>query len=173
MEKNGIQYVAMPEQTYDLDQHNTAQPMFYPIYDKPVDMNGYGTYESALPERPGEKDCLHYLRHGTCSYGHTCKYHHPADRIAAYKNHLEEAGGLANGPCPERPGEPNCPYYMKTGTCRYGITCKFSHPKHLGGSEAAPDQKLPPPPAGYNALQVIYLHFQIFWDSGSHQGQAP
>lgn len=21
-----------------------------------------------------------------------------------------------------------CPYYMKTGTCKYGPTCKFDHP---------------------------------------------
>ncbi|KAA8523381.1 hypothetical protein F0562_009804 [Nyssa sinensis] len=21
-----------------------------------------------------------------------------------------------------------CPYYLKTGTCKYGATCKFDHP---------------------------------------------
>lgn len=25
-------------------------------------------------------------------------------------------------------GALNCPYYMKTGTCKYGATCKFDHP---------------------------------------------
>lgn len=25
-------------------------------------------------------------------------------------------------------GAINCPYYMKTGTCKYGATCKFDHP---------------------------------------------
>nr|DAD44121.1 TPA_asm: hypothetical protein HUJ06_002351 [Nelumbo nucifera] len=21
-----------------------------------------------------------------------------------------------------------CPFYMKTGTCKYGVTCRFDHP---------------------------------------------
>ena len=25
-------------------------------------------------------------------------------------------------------GTVHCPYYMKTGTCKYGATCKFDHP---------------------------------------------
>ncbi|KAJ3708603.1 hypothetical protein LUZ61_012308 [Rhynchospora tenuis] len=34
---------------------------------------------------------------------------------------------------PERPGEPDCAYYLRTGLCRFGVTCKFNHP---------PDRKL-------------------------------
>ncbi|XVF16285.1 hypothetical protein REPUB_Repub10bG0018000 [Reevesia pubescens] len=30
---------------------------------------------------------------------------------------------------PERPGEPECPYFMKTGYCKYKTACKFHHPK--------------------------------------------
>jgi hypothetical protein len=29
---------------------------------------------------------------------------------------------------PRRPGEPDCSYYLKFGTCRFGIKCKFNHP---------------------------------------------
>lgn len=25
-------------------------------------------------------------------------------------------------------GAVHCPYYMKTGSCKYGSTCKFDHP---------------------------------------------
>ncbi|KAJ3701578.1 hypothetical protein LUZ61_005283 [Rhynchospora tenuis] len=32
------------------------------------------------------------------------------------------------GSYPERPGEPDCSFYMRTGTCRFGMTCKFNHP---------------------------------------------
>ena len=32
------------------------------------------------------------------------------------------------GPYPERVGEPDCSYYMRTGMCRFGMTCKFNHP---------------------------------------------
>nr|XP_043616936.1 zinc finger CCCH domain-containing protein 67-like [Erigeron canadensis] len=30
---------------------------------------------------------------------------------------------------PERPGQPDCSYFMKTGDCKYKATCKFHHPK--------------------------------------------
>ncbi|KAL5701126.1 hypothetical protein ACHQM5_026499 [Ranunculus cassubicifolius] len=30
---------------------------------------------------------------------------------------------------PERSGEPNCVYYMRTGTCGYGSRCRFNHPR--------------------------------------------
>ena len=35
-------------------------------------------------------------------------------------------------------GEIECAYYMKTGHCKYGITCKYHHPQMPGLSVAAP-----------------------------------
>ncbi|CAL0299978.1 unnamed protein product [Lupinus luteus] len=32
------------------------------------------------------------------------------------------------GVYPERPGEPDCSYYIRTGLCRFGATCRFNHP---------------------------------------------
>ncbi|KAJ8766254.1 hypothetical protein K2173_022313 [Erythroxylum novogranatense] len=32
---------------------------------------------------------------------------------------------------PERPGQPECQYYMKTGDCRFGSSCKYHHPPEL------------------------------------------
>jgi Zinc finger C-x8-C-x5-C-x3-H type (and similar) len=29
------------------------------------------------PQRPGEKDCAHYMMTRTCKYGETCKFDHP------------------------------------------------------------------------------------------------
>ncbi|XP_008796043.2 zinc finger CCCH domain-containing protein 65 isoform X1 [Phoenix dactylifera] len=29
---------------------------------------------------------------------------------------------------PQRPDEPDCMYYLKTGSCRFGSSCKFNHP---------------------------------------------
>ncbi|CAN6979370.1 hypothetical protein Bca4012_002757 [Brassica carinata] len=31
---------------------------------------------------------------------------------------------------PERPGELECQYYLKTGDCKFGTSCKFHHPRH-------------------------------------------
>ena len=33
-----------------------------------------------LPERPGEADCIYYLRTGACGFGDRCRYNHPRDR---------------------------------------------------------------------------------------------
>ncbi|GLT63805.1 hypothetical protein SLA2020_363390 [Shorea laevis] len=29
---------------------------------------------------------------------------------------------------PERPGQPNCQYYMKNGDCKFGSSCRYHHP---------------------------------------------
>ncbi|XP_057970415.1 zinc finger CCCH domain-containing protein 43 [Malania oleifera] len=39
---------------------------------------------------------------------------------------------------PERPGKPECSYYLKTGDCKYKSACKYHHPKNRS-------QKSPPP----------------------------
>jgi Zinc finger C-x8-C-x5-C-x3-H type (and similar) len=36
-----------------------------------------GDGASNLPERPGEPDCVYYLRNGSCGYGDKCRYNHP------------------------------------------------------------------------------------------------
>ena len=35
-----------------------------------------------LPRWPGEPPCAHFLRWGTCAYGHICRYDHPDARSA-------------------------------------------------------------------------------------------
>ncbi|BBH10382.1 Zinc finger C-x8-C-x5-C-x3-H type family protein [Prunus dulcis] len=38
---------------------------------------------------------------------------------------------------PERPGVPNCVYYMRTGFCGYGIRCRYNHPRDRAAVVAA------------------------------------
>lgn len=40
-------------------------------------MPGNGSEEKEYPERPGEPECAHYMRHGNCKFGLNCKFHHP------------------------------------------------------------------------------------------------
>ncbi|CAN1297108.1 Zinc finger CCCH domain-containing protein 32 [Linum perenne] len=42
---------------------------------------------------------------------------------------LEGFGMASNEPYPERPGFPNCVYYMRTGVCGYGVRCRYNHPQ--------------------------------------------
>lgn len=38
---------------------------------------------------------------------------------------------------PERPGEPECQYFLKTGNCKFGGSCRYHHPPDGGASAAA------------------------------------
>ncbi|PIM98273.1 hypothetical protein CDL12_29248 [Handroanthus impetiginosus] len=33
---------------------------------------------------------------------------------------------------PERPGQPECQYYLRTWDCKFGAACKYHHPPELG-----------------------------------------
>ncbi|MFQ6650364.1 hypothetical protein Gotur_023225, partial [Gossypium turneri] len=108
------------------------------------------------PQRPGEKDCAHYMLTRTCKFGDSCKFDHPiwvpeggipywkeVTFIAIfYANDNESYWSLpieitflwvppvpAGESLPERPGEPDCPYFLKTQRCKFGSKCKFNHPK--------------------------------------------
>ncbi|CAN0855878.1 Zinc finger CCCH domain-containing protein 32 [Linum grandiflorum] len=45
---------------------------------------------------------------------------------------------------PERPGQPECQYYMKTGDCKFGSSCRYHHPSEL----SAPKSNLTLSPLG-------------------------
>uniref|UniRef100_A0A1J3IIP3 Zinc finger CCCH domain-containing protein 34 n=1 Tax=Noccaea caerulescens TaxID=107243 RepID=A0A1J3IIP3_NOCCA len=47
---------------------------------------------------------------------------------------LSSGGGGGGGgePYPERPDEPDCIYYLRTGVCGYGSRCRFNHPRDRG-----------------------------------------
>ncbi|KAE8669632.1 Zinc finger CCCH domain-containing protein 58 [Hibiscus syriacus] len=37
---------------------------------------------------------------------------------------------------PDRPGQPECQYYMKTGRCKYGSSCRYHHPPEVFAPKA-------------------------------------
>ncbi|RID64634.1 hypothetical protein BRARA_E03556 [Brassica rapa] len=47
---------------------------------------------------------------------------------AMWQMNLSPDETMETGSYPERPGEPNCSYYIRTGLCRFGSTCRFNHP---------------------------------------------
>lgn len=81
------------------------------------------------PQRPGEKDCAHYMLTRTCKFGESCKFDHPiwvpAGGIPDWK---EVPNIVPSETLPERPGEPDCPFFLKTQKCKFGTKCKFNHP---------------------------------------------
>ncbi|XP_022745477.1 zinc finger CCCH domain-containing protein ZFN-like isoform X2 [Durio zibethinus] len=47
---------------------------------------------------------------------------------AMWQMNLRSGEIMESGPYPEHPGEPDCSYYIRTGLCRFGATCRFNHP---------------------------------------------
>ncbi|KAL0307159.1 UNVERIFIED_CONTAM: Zinc finger CCCH domain-containing protein 37 [Sesamum radiatum] len=102
-----------------------------------------------------------YLKTGTCKYGSTCKYHHPKDRqgdnrpkdskpdslillnilgLPMRQVHMRFSLVLALIPhsiFSLQDGKA-CPYYMRTGLCKYGYACKFHHPQPTSAANVLP-----------------------------------
>lgn len=105
------------------------------------------------PQRPGEKDCAHYMLTRTCKFGDCCIFDHPIwvpeGGIPDWK---EVPNVVTSEALPERPGEPDCPYFLKTKRCKFGSRCKFNHPKHLfenADVSVLPERPSEPPCAFY------------------------
>jgi Zinc finger C-x8-C-x5-C-x3-H type (and similar) len=114
--------------------------------------------EFLLPIRPNEPVCDYYMKHRTCKFGSACKFNHPPlNATGSYSSAMmppasqhqhprrsEPAVQLllspvgteatANGQVmmmqylPQRPGEPDCIYFLKNRSCKYGATCRYHHP---------------------------------------------
>ncbi|KAK1440086.1 hypothetical protein QVD17_05911 [Tagetes erecta] len=90
-----------------------------------------GLAPAIYPQRPGQMECDYYMKTGVCMFGERCKFHHPFDRTAhalSAKEGEQQNVKFTLAGLPRREGAVNCPYYMKTGACKYGATCKFDHP---------------------------------------------
>ncbi|XP_058103230.1 zinc finger CCCH domain-containing protein ZFN-like isoform X2 [Magnolia sinica] len=51
-----------------------------------------------------------------------------SDEDTMWQMNMRSNEAMESGPYPERPGEQDCAYYIRTGLCRFGMTCRFNHP---------------------------------------------
>ncbi|WOH08014.1 hypothetical protein DCAR_0727450 [Daucus carota subsp. sativus] len=56
---------------------------------------------------------------------------------------------------PERPGQPEFSFYMRTGDCKFKSSCRFHQPRNP--ESALSDQGLPLPPG-----QIVCSHFSRY-----------
>lgn len=112
-----------------------------------------------FPVRPGQPDCDYFMKTGDCKYRAACRYNHPVSRdsklrlpplsskglCSKSRNHelpnlnsgnprkngtpSHQQQQLQNGQYPERPGQPECEYFMKTGNCKFKSACRYDHPR--------------------------------------------
>ncbi|KAL6527061.1 hypothetical protein OROGR_016151 [Orobanche gracilis] len=53
---------------------------------------------------------------------------YPNHQDALWQMNMRSREQSESGPFPVREGEPDCSYYIRTGLCRFGMTCRFNHP---------------------------------------------
>ncbi|MBA0674174.1 hypothetical protein Goari_015784, partial [Gossypium aridum] len=51
----------------------------------------------------------------------------PSTETTAYTHHQPQ---MVVDDFPERPGQPECSYFLKTGDCKFKSNCKYHHPKN-------------------------------------------
>ncbi|KAJ7972916.1 Zinc finger CCCH domain-containing protein [Quillaja saponaria] len=61
----------------------------------------------------------------------------PAGGETGLEESMWQLGLNSSESYPERPGVPNCVYYMRTGFCGYGSRCRYSHPRDRAAVAAA------------------------------------
>lgn len=109
-----------------LSTYSNASPVNYNIDESmrrlkvEDNYNEVDAYPNPYPDRPGEPDCIYYIKTGSCGYGSSCRYNHPT---------YVRQGTRAKGELPERVGQPDCQYFLRTGMCKFGATCKYHHPR--------------------------------------------
>nr|XP_017219043.1 PREDICTED: uncharacterized protein LOC108196320 isoform X2 [Daucus carota subsp. sativus] len=79
---------------------------------------------------------------------------HPQGRSSFYAN---PQGQVKVDKYPERPGQPECSFYMRTGVCRFKSSCRFHHPRNPETPILLSDQGLPLRPG-----QRICSHFRRY-----------
>ncbi|OWM90567.1 hypothetical protein CDL15_Pgr014870 [Punica granatum] len=75
----------------------------------------------------------------------------------AYTNNKKQ---MINDEFPERPGQPDCAFFLKTGDCKFKSNCKYNHPKsRIPSSSPVPlsDKGLPLRPVSVLSISLLGL----------------
>ncbi|XP_074268521.1 zinc finger CCCH domain-containing protein 58-like [Silene latifolia] len=89
-----------------------------------VPMPGWGSYSGSVQPAlsPGAQTA------GASVYGVTPRHALPGSYPNLPTSIGQSASSVKEFSFPERPGEPECQYYLKTGSCKFGASCRFHHP---------------------------------------------
>ncbi|XXG62398.1 hypothetical protein AAC387_Pa05g0762 [Persea americana] len=111
----------------------------------------------SYPIRPGEPDCVFYLRTGSCRFATNCKFNHPRRRKNQVgkdkakekekdkekdekekekeKKEVEvEHENDEEEEVHEKEGQQECKYYLKAGGCKFGKACRYNHSREQAGA---------------------------------------
>ena len=71
----------------------------------------------------------------------------------------QSSAGAKEHRFPERPGEPECQYYMRTGNCKFGASCRYHHPPDRAAAAILGPLGLPLRPVSLRFLSLFLCCF--------------
>lgn len=121
-----------------------------------------------IPWRQAAEPCSFYQRFGTCKFGTACKFDHsqvkqpevraggdsgggtgPADWGSSAASADAGDGSSGSGSAstneaglPLRPGVEPCPFYVKFGTCKFAMSCRYDHPEGVAPTHSPVTQEV-------------------------------
>ncbi|KAI4338513.1 hypothetical protein MLD38_023562 [Melastoma candidum] len=90
-------------------------------------------------------DCIYYLRTGFCGYGPRCRFNHPRDALLidlTFSIRLMPRITYCVAFFALFTILKTASVYMRTGTCKFGSSCKYHHPRARHDSQQSGSAKL-------------------------------
>eukprot|EP00930_Biecheleria_cincta_P043475 TRINITY_DN29852_c0_g1_i1.p1 TRINITY_DN29852_c0_g1~~TRINITY_DN29852_c0_g1_i1.p1 ORF type:complete len:559 (-),score=97.92 TRINITY_DN29852_c0_g1_i1:76-1566(-) len=131
-----------------------------------------GMNSAGFPMRPGAEVCYFYMKTGTCRFGTNCKKDHPEKEGAFQADQPGTHVELNSKGLPLRPGRPTCPFFMKTGTCKFSTKCVHDHPEDGTSSPFASAVPSAAPGGGGASSQWNSLAAELRAASGFGQAEG-
>lgn len=103
-----------PAHVYPSSERGLPIPPAFFLNNPPTDANLY-THQHQNQHHQPQSQMTHQHQHQN-QHQHPHQHHQPQSQ-------------MMGSDYPERPGQPECSYFMKTGDCKYRSGCKFHHPK--------------------------------------------
>ncbi|WVZ71765.1 hypothetical protein U9M48_020309 [Paspalum notatum var. saurae] len=139
-------------------------PMMLPPTVMP--MQGWNPYISPMNQvtpAGGQQAVQSGPPYGLSHQGGTSAVNYGSHYAQLYSSAGNSSSNVPEYAFPERPGQPECEHYMKTGTCKYGAACKYNHPQYFSGQK--PNCALSP--LGLPLRPVSRFHTSTYFHSGN------
>lgn len=103
--------------------------MYSPPHNIPPPSPDWNGYQAPVPPPPPPTAHLYPSSERGLPIPPAFFLNNPPSDANLYTHHQQPQMVVSASDYPERPGQPECSYFMKTGDCKYRSGCKFHHPK--------------------------------------------
>lgn len=106
-------------------KHSQSPDSDCPLVYGPIQQQEHMDYT----EKRDQRNCLYFMKFGTCKFGSTCKFQHPPSASNEFASQLADPiqRQVQMEGSTEKHDQSDGLCFMKFGTCQSGSTCKYQH----------------------------------------------